>query len=72
MTYDWQMKEHFTSRLIEGQPVKLNERWSGYEYLRREFGSMFPCGVKSVHGDIIELSNKTRFARQCLQSTREK
>lgn len=71
MTYDWQKHATFTSPLVPGQPVKLNERWSAYHYLKREFGQYFPASVKETHGDIIVLTNKMRFARQCLQSTRE-
>jgi hypothetical protein len=67
--YSWQLDKAFTSPLIAGQPVKLNERWSAYNYLQREFGSMFPASIKETYGDHVTLNagkNGVKFARQCL------
>jgi len=65
MTYAWQLNKSCTVPLFHGQAVMLNPEWSGFQYLRREFGHLFPCMVREIHGDII-VAGKTRFARQVL------
>lgn len=65
--YTWQAHEAFTSQLNPGQKVRLNEQWSGFNYLQREFGRMFPAAVKEVRDDVIVIG-KVRFARQTLQA----
>ena len=63
--YAWELNSSFTRPLIQGQAVALNPQWSGFNYLKREFGSQFPAPIREIHGDIIVVG-KNRFARQVL------
>lgn len=65
--YDWQQNRSMTSPLVAGQCVVLNEQWSGYNYLKREFGKFFPAYVNEVKGDLIRIGDKQIFARQVLK-----
>ena len=75
--YAWEAISSCVSKLVPGQPVCLNPEWSGYAYLKQEFGKMFPSYVKKVNslsGTVtIEGGGEyvTEFARQCLISQKD-
>ena len=69
--YDWQMNKVNMQNFSDGQTVKLNENWSGFAFLKREFGHLFPRRVASVSKDVVRLhvgQAEIEFASQCLSA----
>ena len=65
--YAWETHETHTQQIKQGMLVCLNPDWSAYQYLKREFGHLFPSGVAEVHGDLIRVGKLT-FARHVLSA----
>lgn len=69
MTYAWQINQKNVQKFSGGQWVVLNEDWTAYAYLKREFGELFPRKVESVDQDLVSLKvgkASVSFAAQCL------
>lgn len=69
--YDWQLNSKNVQKFSSGQTVKLNEDWSGYAYLKREYDSFFPRRIASISGDIVRFhvgKMEVPFASQCLSA----
>lgn len=70
--YGWETVSDNVQNFQPGNVVRLNPAWSGFAYLQKEFGHLFPRYVKRVAIDIVELEGKMAlsFARQCLTKNR--
>lgn len=67
--YAWELDSQLTQKFRDGDVVALNEAWSGYLYLRREFGQMFPRNVAGCSNGVTRIrfgKTEVSFANQCL------
>lgn len=65
--YEWETHSDNTQVFGPGQVVGLNPSWSGYTYLVREYGKLFPRFVKNMSGGVVSLEGTMlSFASQTL------
>lgn len=71
--YVWEMNPTLRQKFRDGDVVALNEAWSGYNYLKQEFGHMFPRPVASSSGGVTRIrvgKAEVAFSDQCLTKVR--
>lgn len=67
--YEWEMDPQLVQKFKDGDVVNLNPAWSGYFYLKREFGAMFPRHVAGSSNGVTRVrqgKTEVSFANQCL------